>query len=120
LEGFVGVFEGLFGVLVGGLVIFFAVMDGGGAVGVGGEFVKFGGADVRLFGHRVSVPRFLSPTIGSFRFPGCPIADTCGAAQADAEKFKGARLGSRPLQIKARRAGLKTGSYITAGAKTHV
>ena len=61
LEGFVGVFEGLFGMLVGGLVIFFAVMDGGGAVGVGGEFVKFGGADVRLFGHGVSVPRFLLP-----------------------------------------------------------
>jgi hypothetical protein len=61
LEGFVGVFEGLFGMLVCGLVIFFAVMDGGGAVGVGGEFVKFGSADVRLFGHCLSIPRFLLP-----------------------------------------------------------
>jgi hypothetical protein len=75
--------------LVCGLVIFFAVMHGGGAVGVGGEFVKFGGSDVRLFGHRVSVPRFLSPTIGSFRFPGCPIADTCVAGQRTRESCSG-------------------------------
>jgi hypothetical protein len=36
LEGFVGVFQGLFGMLVAGLVVFFAVVGGGGAVGVGG------------------------------------------------------------------------------------
>jgi hypothetical protein len=36
LEGFIGVFQRLLGMLVSGLVVFFAVVRGGGAVGVGG------------------------------------------------------------------------------------
>ncbi len=36
LESLIGMFQGLFGMLVAGLVIFFAVVRGGGAVGVRG------------------------------------------------------------------------------------
>jgi hypothetical protein len=36
LESFIGMFQGLFGMLAAGLVVFFAVVRGGGAVGVGG------------------------------------------------------------------------------------
>ena len=34
LEGFIGMFQRLFGMLVAGLVVFFAVVGGGGAVRV--------------------------------------------------------------------------------------
>jgi hypothetical protein len=81
LKGFVGMLEGLFGMLVCGLVVFFAVMHGGGAVGVGGEFVKFGGSDVRLFGHGVSIPRFLSPQWNHFLFQAIPLR-TFGKGEA--------------------------------------
>jgi hypothetical protein len=73
LEGFVGVFQGLFGMLVSGLVVFFAVVRGGGAVGVGSEFVELGSSYVRFIWHGVS-------SLGSFHFPSCPITDTLEAA----------------------------------------
>ena len=44
LERLVGVFHGLFGMFVAGLMILFAVMDSGGTVSVSSLFVKFGGA----------------------------------------------------------------------------
>jgi hypothetical protein len=87
LEGFVGVFEGLFGVLVAGLVSFFVVVRGGGAVGVGGEFVKFGGADVRLFGHSVLFLGFFL----HYRIISFSRLSHCGhlrRSQADAEEFQ--------------------------------
>ena len=42
LESFIGMFQGLLGMLVPGLVIFFPVVCGGGAVRVRGEFMEFG------------------------------------------------------------------------------
>jgi hypothetical protein len=57
LKSLIGMFQRLFGMLVSGLVIFFAVVRGGGAVRVCGEFVEFGSSYVRLSWHSVSHPR---------------------------------------------------------------
>jgi hypothetical protein len=61
LVSFEGVLHGLFGVLVSGEVVFFAVVDGGGAMGVGGLFVEFCCALMGIVGHD-------GPYIG---MPGC-------------------------------------------------
>jgi hypothetical protein len=58
LERFTRVFEGLFGVFVSGLVIFFPVMHGGSTVHVCGEFVEFGSSLVRVLWHSVFHPRY--------------------------------------------------------------
>jgi hypothetical protein len=55
LESPIGMFKRLFGMLVSGLVIFFPVVHGGGAVGVGSEFMEFGSSLVQVIGH--SIPR---------------------------------------------------------------
>ena len=44
LKGFVGMFQSLPGVLVASLMIFFFVVNGGGAVRVCGELVELGGS----------------------------------------------------------------------------
>jgi hypothetical protein len=51
LESFIGMFQCLPGVLVSGLVIFFPVVRGGGAVCVCGVFVEFGSSLVRFIWH---------------------------------------------------------------------
>jgi hypothetical protein len=55
LEGFIGMFQRLFGMLVSGLVIFFPVVRRGGTVRVCGEFVEFGGSLMRVIRHGVSL-----------------------------------------------------------------
>jgi hypothetical protein len=56
LEGFIGMFQRLLGVLVSGLVIFFPVVRGGSTVRVCGEFVEFGSFFVRFTWHSDSDP----------------------------------------------------------------
>ncbi|GAC1616111.1 MAG: hypothetical protein PVS2B2_13430 [Candidatus Acidiferrum sp.] len=51
LEGFIGMFQGLLGMLVSGLMIFFSVVHGSGTMRVRGEFVKFCGSLVRIIWH---------------------------------------------------------------------
>jgi hypothetical protein len=51
LMRFVGVLHGLPGMLVAGEVILFAVVCGGGTVGVRGHFVEFGGSLMRIVVH---------------------------------------------------------------------
>jgi len=75
LESFIGMFQGLLGMLVPGLVIFFPVVCGGGTVRVRGEFVEFGSSLVRVIWHRVPIPDFRS-TVESFDLRSCPIGDT--------------------------------------------
>ena len=48
LECFIGIFHGLPGVLVSGLMIFLPMVRRGGAVRVRGEFVKLGSSLVRV------------------------------------------------------------------------
>ncbi len=55
LKSFIGMFQGLLGMLVPGQVIFFTVVRGGGAVRVRGEFVEFGSSLVRVVWHGVSL-----------------------------------------------------------------
>jgi hypothetical protein len=57
LESFIGMFQGLFGMFVSGLVIFFSVVRGGSTVRVCGEFVELGSSLVRVIWHNVSHPR---------------------------------------------------------------
>ena len=54
LEGFIGMFHGLLGMLAPGLVIFFSVVRGGSTVRVCGEFVELGGSLVRVTWHNIS------------------------------------------------------------------
>ena len=54
LESFIGMFQCLPGVLVSGLVIFFPMVRGGGAVCVCGVFVEFGSSLVRFTWHSFS------------------------------------------------------------------
>ena len=75
LESFIGMFQGLLGMLVPGLVIFFPVVCGGCTVRVRGEFVEFGSSLVRVIWHSVPVPDFRS-TVEPFHFLNCPIGDT--------------------------------------------
>jgi len=56
LEGFMGIFQRLFGMLVSGLVILFPVVRGGYTVRVCGEVMKFGGSLVRVIRHSVFHP----------------------------------------------------------------
>ena len=56
-EGLRGVFQCLFGVLMSGQVIFFAVMRGSSTVCVCGEFVEFRGSLVRVIWHGVPLSR---------------------------------------------------------------
>jgi hypothetical protein len=57
MESFIGMFHGLPGMLLAGLVIFFSVMHGGSTVRVGGELVKFRSSLVRISWHSVFHPR---------------------------------------------------------------
>ena len=56
LESFVGMLQGLLGMLVPGLVIFLAVMRGSSAMSVGGEFMEFCSSLVRVIWHNVFCP----------------------------------------------------------------
>jgi hypothetical protein len=51
LQSFVGMFQGLFGMLMSGQVIFFPVMYGGCAVRVGREFMELCCSLMRIVGH---------------------------------------------------------------------
>ena len=73
LKGFIGMFQGLLGMLVSGLVILFTVVCGGSTVRVCGEFMEFGSSLVRVIWHSLSV---LGSTLESFYFSGYPITDT--------------------------------------------
>jgi hypothetical protein len=53
LEGFIGLLQRLFGMLVSGLVIYFTVVRGGSTVGVWGELVDVGSWLVRGIWHGV-------------------------------------------------------------------
>ncbi len=55
LESFIGMFQGLFGMLVSGLVIILCVVCSGGTVRVCGEFVEFGSSLVGVIWHDVSL-----------------------------------------------------------------
>jgi hypothetical protein len=74
LESFIGMFQGLLGMLVSSLVIFFPVVCGGNAVRVCGELVEFGSSLVRVVWHGVSLG--FRCILDSFHFPRCPIRDT--------------------------------------------
>jgi hypothetical protein len=67
-------FQGLLGMLVSSLVIFFPVVRGGSAVRMCGELVEFGGSLVRVVWHGVSLG--FHRILDSFHFPRCPIRDT--------------------------------------------
>jgi hypothetical protein len=56
LHGSTRMFQGLFGMLVSGLMIFFPVVRRGSSVCVCGEFVELGSSLVRLIWHSVSHP----------------------------------------------------------------
>ena len=56
LECFIGIFHGLLGMLVPGLVIFFPMVRGGSTVRVCGEFMELSSSLVRLIWHSVSHP----------------------------------------------------------------
>lgn len=56
LHGSTRMFQGLFGMLVSGLMIFFPVVRRGSSVRVCGEFVELGSSLVRLIWHSVSHP----------------------------------------------------------------
>jgi hypothetical protein len=69
----------LLGMLMSGLVIFFAVVRRSNAVCVCGEFVEFGSSLVRVIWHsfpNLDIPRILEP----FHFSSCPIMNTRAAA----------------------------------------
>jgi hypothetical protein len=66
LESFVGIFHCLLGMFVSGLVVFFSVMRGGGAVRVRGEFMEFGSSLVRLVWHGYSSFPMASPSWNKF------------------------------------------------------
>ena len=55
LESFIGMFQGLSGMLLSGLVVFFAVVCGSGTVRVCGEFVELSGSLVRVTWHGISL-----------------------------------------------------------------
>jgi len=57
LERLLGMFHGLPGMLVPGLVIFFSMVRGGGTVRVCGEFVELGSSLVRVIWHSAAYPR---------------------------------------------------------------
>jgi hypothetical protein len=55
LESFIGMFQGLFGMLLSSLVVFFPVVCGSGTVRVCGEFVEFSSSLVRVTWHGISL-----------------------------------------------------------------
>jgi len=55
LESFIGMFQGLSGMLLSGLVVFFAVVCGSGTVRVCGEFVELSSSLVRVIWHGISL-----------------------------------------------------------------
>ncbi len=57
LECLIGIFHGLFGMLVPGLVIFFPMVCGGSTVRVCGEFMELGSSLVRVIRHSATYPR---------------------------------------------------------------
>ena len=57
LECLIGIFHGLPGVLVPGLMIFFPMVRGGRTVRVCGEFVEFSSSLVRVIWHSTAHPR---------------------------------------------------------------
>ena len=67
-----------------GLVIFFPVMRGGGAMRVRGEFVEFRRSLVRVIWHGVSRPGEC-PILELFYFLSCPILYTFGTAPISVE-----------------------------------
>jgi hypothetical protein len=60
LKSFVGMLQRLLGMLMSGLVIFLAVMRGRSAMRVGGEFMEFCSALVRVIWHNASRPGCLT------------------------------------------------------------
>ena len=57
LECLIGIFHGLLGMLVSGLMVFLPMVRGGGAVRVRGQFVKLGSSLVRVIWHGAAYPR---------------------------------------------------------------
>ena len=60
LQSFIGMFQGLFGMLMSSQVIFFPVMHGGSTVRVGREFMEFRRSLMRIIRHsdfRPCMPR---------------------------------------------------------------
>jgi hypothetical protein len=79
LESLIRMLQCLFGMLVAGLVIFFAVVRRSNAVCVCGAFVEFGSSLMRVIWHsfpNLDVPCILEP----FHFSSCSIMNTCAAA----------------------------------------
>ena len=79
LESFIGIFQRLFGMLVSGLVIFFAVVRGGSTVGVCGESWYSAALWCESFGIVFPVPGRHS-ILERFDFPNCTIRNTLAAA----------------------------------------
>ena len=68
LECFIGIFHGLLGMLVPGLVIFFSMVRGRSTVRVCGEFVELRSSLVRVIRHSAAYPR-RSLHLKIIRFP---------------------------------------------------
>ena len=79
LMSFMGMFQGLFGMLMPGLMIFFPVVSGGSTVRVRGEFVELGSSLVRVIWHCFS-PSGGCYTLEPFLTPHCPLWDSRAAA----------------------------------------
>jgi hypothetical protein len=73
LHSFTCMFQGLFGMLVSGLVILFLVVRGSSSVRVCGEFMEFGSSLVRVIWHSVSIPfsPFHLETYATFKLFNC-------------------------------------------------
>jgi len=78
LECFIGIFHGLLGMLVPGLVIFLPMVRGSCTVRVCGEFVELCSSLVRVIWHSAAHPGNRS-ILESFHFPNCSIRDTPAA-----------------------------------------
>jgi hypothetical protein len=78
LESLIGVFQGLVGILVSGLVIFFPMVRGGGTVRVRGQFVEFSNSLVRIVWHSVLILAAISEVS---RVPHCAITDSSALRQ---------------------------------------
>ena len=72
--------HGLLGMLVPGLVIFFPVVRGGGAMRVRSKFVELRSSLVRIIWHGISAPRQCS-ILELFDFVNCSILYVCGKAR---------------------------------------
>ena len=76
LQGFTRMFQRLSGMLVSGLVIFFAVVRGGGRVRVRSHFVEFGSSLVRISWHSILGSRFRLHIRHCLYFFHCSIVNT--------------------------------------------